>query len=204
MHGVFPEGTSAVISGSQALNFMSRLPPDPTSDLDIFMDFDSLSQIGEYLITADYHFKRRNRYNDPYKKFDAKVEEICEDEDKIEAYSHGKRILDVIDFHKTRYEGEDVVTKLKIQLIVLAVDPTRFILSRFHSTAVMNIITPHKAVSLFPMATFHRRNSYVANMIGTAEGVAAWKAKYTTRGFKVIEGFSEPFPTDFSAQDSIL
>ncbi|RXW20020.1 hypothetical protein EST38_g5836 [Candolleomyces aberdarensis] len=86
---------------------------------------------------------------------------------------------------------------MKVQLIVVAVDPIRFILFRFHSTAVMNVITARKAISLFPWATFITRNSYVSILTGNQKKIASWKAKYSARGFEIKDNFQEPFPQDF-------
>jgi hypothetical protein len=62
----------------------------------------------------------------------------------------------------------------------------------------MNIITAKQAISVFPRATYINRVSYVSYLQGSEKKIAAWKAKYTERGFKIVENFDKSSPMDFS------
>ncbi|KAJ2932523.1 hypothetical protein H1R20_g4519, partial [Candolleomyces eurysporus] len=194
--------TCAVISGSQAFNFMDRRAPDIKSDLDIFVHVDAVNAIGDFLLMHGYWCKPRPKEDEVYFDFHDRMDLLFGDEERIQTCSDEKSIIDVIDFSQPQSHTNGFIT-MKVQLIVVAVDPICFILFRFHSTAVMNIITSRKAVSLFPRATFITRNSYVSRLTGNQKKIASWKSKYSARGFKIKDNFREPFPQDFRA-DAII
>jgi hypothetical protein len=132
------DATCTVISGSQALYFMDRRPPDITSDLDLFVHVDAVHAVGNLLLRLGYQYGKRPVDEEPYFDFYDRVDLLFKNEERIRTCGDNKSIVDVIDFwQKKRHFHSTVI--MKVQLIVVAVDPIRFILFRFHSSESNNV-----------------------------------------------------------------
>jgi hypothetical protein len=191
------EATSAVISGSQAVNFMDRRPPNLNKDLDIFVHVGGCERLGAFLISQGYQYhSESSNSTDSYANLDSDAVCLLQNGWRMQLCRDKKRIVTVLNFF-----GAPRGYTRQVQLIVVAVDPIRFILTRFHSSectymlnislltlviaAVMNIITSKQAISIFPKATYINRVSYVSCLSGSVAKITAWKDKYTYRGFKL-------------------
>ncbi|KAH6893769.1 kinase-like domain-containing protein [Coprinopsis sp. MPI-PUGE-AT-0042] len=178
------EGTGSVVSGSQAIRFFDRLPPNPRSDLDIFLRIAGLLPMGRFLALNGYEFSV-NACPTPWGYFETSAFRIAGSR-KFDRARQGYNILGVFDFIKAATASEQ---SLKVQLVVVNADPAEYIINSFHSTAVMNILTPHRAVSLFPNSTFLKRQSYICRKPLPYD--ERWLLKYTQRGFSLIREVDE-------------
>ncbi|KAI1789224.1 hypothetical protein LXA43DRAFT_893230 [Ganoderma leucocontextum] len=74
-----------------------------------------------------------------------------------------------------------------VQLIGVNCDPMEFIINNFHSTGVMNMLTPTHAISLFPHTTFIKEETFNCRDLSDYPGWnAPWVNKYRKRGFNVF------------------
>ncbi|KAI1786566.1 hypothetical protein LXA43DRAFT_1064998 [Ganoderma leucocontextum] len=74
-----------------------------------------------------------------------------------------------------------------VQLIGVLCDPMEFIVNSFHSTGVMNMLTPTHAISLSPRTTFVHEEMYSCRDLSDYPGWnAPWMDKYRKRGFEVF------------------
>ncbi|KAI0681753.1 hypothetical protein C8T65DRAFT_714348 [Cerioporus squamosus] len=174
-----------VISGSFALQFFDWMYY-PDSDLDLYLHPDcNIIDVGQYLEQEGYKFVPRSWQLPVYKD---KAEHICANidvevddiEDKTEAsvlYSF-RSLRTMYTFERTLEGGKMRVA----QLIVSRVLPLASILY-FHSTCVMNIITYNAAYSLYPYATFERRDTLLVNLESQTQDALA---KYSARGWRVL------------------
>ncbi|KAM5531324.1 hypothetical protein V8D89_015004 [Ganoderma adspersum] len=128
--------THTVISGSFALQFLDGTYY-PNSDLDLYiLPNDTLLVLGAYLLCQGYIYGPKE----------------WQQEEFLEDTQHVLATLDVIpdieDKDTPNYQSKSIHT------IILV----------FYSTCVMNIITYNAAFSLYPYATFNRRESLMLDM----------------------------------------
>ncbi|KAJ3535570.1 hypothetical protein NMY22_g6423 [Coprinellus aureogranulatus] len=188
------ESCNAVISGSQALRFMDRLPPVLHNDLDIYTRIGGLPTIHRSLTRDGYV---------AYTRGGNQISSIAQHLSYLVSSKRFRRslcypgILGVYDYFKilpdNTHTGPDPA--LKVQIIVVNITPMRFIVQRFHSTAVMNLITSRQAISLFPKSTFLSRRSYATQALDNPKA-CDWAQKYRERGFDVVSSLKQPFPSD--------
>ncbi|KAI9058881.1 hypothetical protein FKP32DRAFT_1680214 [Trametes sanguinea] len=188
------ERCNAVISGSAALQFLSRKSPYPTSDLDIFLPMENASQFGKWLQEdAGYIFKPRSLGMSIH--FDYEIwsmplrYHLLPGESGMQSELSFGGKFDVFDFYKPA-QGDahhGAAERPHVQLIVVVGDPFKHILS-FHSTVVMNVITARYAASLFPYSTFVRHVAWISRR-GNYRGDYRqnWRVKYESRGFKFVD-----------------
>ncbi|KAF6765292.1 hypothetical protein DFP72DRAFT_870617 [Ephemerocybe angulata] len=162
--------TGAVISGSQALRFFDRLPPDTCRDLDIFV-----RPAGAMSLTS--------RPSDIDETYPIITDILSLSSTKRFCRGGGAQgIIAVFDFEKPQPEAG--CPNLKVQIIVVAQHPVHHIVYNFHSTIVINYVTYREAVSVFPKTTFLKRVGYVTSRrsLGNAPK-PSWIVKYEKRGY---------------------
>jgi hypothetical protein len=126
------EVTSAVISGSQAVNFMDRRPPDENRDLDIFVHVSDFQRLGQFVLSQNYRYDANSSLHSTvsYANLEGRKERILSNRWRLERCRERKSIVAVLNFYARpprRFH--------QVQLVVVAVDPIRFIITRFHSSA---------------------------------------------------------------------
>ncbi|KAF6751205.1 hypothetical protein DFP72DRAFT_816870 [Ephemerocybe angulata] len=176
------EWTGGVISGSQAIRFMSRLKPSPRSDLDIFLRVAGLPEMFRWLVAEGYQAKWTNgRYIDKFVKRIIQLPSL-----RLIGDTRSKpSMIAVYDFHRNSPVRGKQALPSKVQLVVITSDPIRFIIRDFHSTAVMNIITSREAISVFPVSTFLQKHTVVAR--SNDADPKPWMRKYERRGYNVLQ-----------------
>ncbi|KAJ7722644.1 hypothetical protein DFH07DRAFT_1067368 [Mycena maculata] len=161
--------TGTLISGSIALQYFNRLIY-PESDLDIYAHRVSAAIPVGFIVLNGYTFA-------PRKSQDPNVfVQLCaslEDKPPVASYL-GRGIADVLDFHK----GQK-----KIQLIIATATPIEIITS-FHSTCVMNILTHDNGYAFYPRSTFVTRKALIIESIGASK--EAGRQKYVDRGWEMV------------------
>ena len=193
--------THMVISGSFALQFFDRTFY-PESDLDIYVHPDgSIGEVGLYLIKDGYEYTRQSWQLEHYEQevqriladMDPDLDDL-EDDDELGFLYDLQSVRAVYTFKR----GNGCDAK-KVQIIVSRVSPLASILD-FHSSAhlswdvssgcsffivacVMNIITYNAAYSLYPYATFERRDTIVLNARSRAQEALT---KYASRGWRIL------------------
>ncbi|KAF8184041.1 hypothetical protein K438DRAFT_1766486 [Mycena galopus ATCC 62051] len=160
--------TGILISGSTALQLLNRVVW-PDADLDIYVPRASAAITVVYLGELGYTFHRRGGQHE---NISAQLFEKCLY--NIPNYL-GRGIADVLDFHK----GDK-----KIQVIIPMTSPIEIIFS-FHSSCVMNIITPDHAFALYPWSTFVTNEALVIETVGSGQELG--RQKYRDRGWNMIE-----------------
>ena len=213
------EECGAIISGSTVLQFLSRSPPDPNSDLDIYVPLTGLLEFGRWLQHMGYAYRPRG--TSPFTFFDVAALTVPA------RWSSGKNSsstcdplsfldpFEIFDFIDESDRRLSTSRSDRLQLVVVLGDPRKHVLT-FHSSAhisqsmtpceprlicicptavVMNYISHSKAVCLFPVSTLEAKMTWVwrgSSATGApAYGVApAWDAKYRSRGFSVIDGYT--------------
>ncbi|PPQ97060.1 hypothetical protein CVT26_001242 [Gymnopilus dilepis] len=183
--------TSAVVSGSFALQFFGRLYY-PSSDMDIFLRAAGADDVCSWLREEGYN---SNVDGDEYGEWGA-GESPHYTKAVMNKSSFHDPLLGVYAFQKIGSPPAGQDETLRIQVIVVDVDPVQHILFDFHSTGVMNFLTAFEGVSVFPWSTFVDRVSYVSKIRRESDArVAGWKKKYEGRGFLVKAGGSEVLQT---------
>ncbi|KAI0366117.1 hypothetical protein BV20DRAFT_911460, partial [Pilatotrama ljubarskyi] len=170
--------TSALISGSTALQFFSRTCY-PDSDLDLYVNMCSRRELGRWLLSAGYKFApNRSQHQD----FEAAVTDM----QQVRRLSyHMPGVASIYTFLRPEIR-DGLLTLSKVQVIVACRTPMEVILG-FHSTCVMNVICYDKAYCLFPRATLEEQRSllsYSTQGRATRRVEGIWK--YTSRGFTMI------------------
>ncbi|KAL0960760.1 hypothetical protein HGRIS_005782 [Hohenbuehelia grisea] len=184
----FQELLGAVISGSQAVKFLDRAIRESvsSSDLDIFVKIKHAKTIGDWLESIRYHFQPRGS--------------------QPRTFSECYR-LNNVDGHSTNYENTPTFTSTinigelygtadirdvfsfgrdwggqtpSIKILGTVYSPAQAIL-RFHSSVVMNIITAKCAYALYPVTTFHTRQS-----VKTKHANEEAQEQYITRGWSMV------------------
>lgn len=130
------EVTSAVISGSQAIGFMDRLRPIPHKDLDIFVDVEGFERLGSFIVSQGYSYHQGMSLasTNSYANLKGKKDIVFGNRWRLERCRDAKTIVAVLNFFGPHYLFKQV------QVIVVAVDPVRFILTRFHSSTSFALI----------------------------------------------------------------
>nr|VWP01283.1 Protein kinase domain-containing protein [Ganoderma boninense] len=204
----------AIISGSTVLQFLSRLPPNPESDLDIFVPLTGLLEFGRWLQRTGYTYRPRG--TSPMTFFDVAALTVPA---RWSAGKHAPVTFDplsfvqpfeVFDFVDETERRLDRTRSERLQLVVILGDPRKHILT-FHSTVVMNYISGSKAVSIFPISTVDAQVSWVCRGPPSVGGAVygahpSWREKYKARGYSVVDGYGPemtPEPNELKLQRSI-
>jgi len=189
--------TSAVLSGSAALQFFAR-ERYPSSDMDIYVRKAGSETLARWVIHEGYHQasagRRRYSYSTPAI--------MPKNRPSSDVRNHGG-LIEVHNFVKHSIKANSSVTGRRLQIIIVDVEPLDHILYNFHSSkstiiyaihyidfhsaAVMNIITSCEAICLFPRWTLIKRVSYVTRkgFIRSRER-NVFVEKYEARGFRVV------------------
>ncbi|KAJ7665240.1 hypothetical protein DFH06DRAFT_1127577 [Mycena polygramma] len=176
--------SSAVVSGSQMLQFLDRATYRG-SDMDIFLRIGGVPGMVEWLLSQGY--SRTSQPND-YQSEGFQEDVLRVSSQLILGASTSQSPIRAVFNYRRLVASTSTVYDQRIQLIVVDTDPVCHILYDFHSTAVMNYMTSDIIVSPFPVSTFMMRKSYVTkSRTETSERESAWKQKYRKRGFKMIE-----------------
>lgn len=142
--------TGAIVSGSQALQFMGR-EYYSQSDMDIFCKHDTQLFIGRFLNEMGYRYKprplkervSRNHRDVPPRSFDSTV--LMRAAERRKGHkgipSDGSCISAVYDFCRFDGSADGVVYVRKVQLIVLHVDPVAHV-THFHSSEILTPFVP--------------------------------------------------------------
>jgi len=126
---------NAIISGSQALQFFDR-NSYPGSDMDIYVRSGSAEELGRWLLRDGYKYRSRSRLysHSRFRRDAAKLAVRCIERGSGDFKSMGsvdsKSMLSVFNFARKGSNNQ----LFKIQVIVVDVDPVRFILHCFHSS----------------------------------------------------------------------
>ncbi|KAI0029336.1 hypothetical protein K488DRAFT_15199, partial [Vararia minispora EC-137] len=178
---VLQSTTGTLISGSAALQFFDRTEY-PSSDLDLYVEHRYVARVVAFLQNEGYTFQAWT-FQPPT------VEEtLVEISRRIQSHNHmfgengerehytGGGLAGVLHFHKGDRE---------IQLMAARASPLTIIYG-FHSTCVMNIITHEKAYSLFPLATFEKREALIIKCQHERERDQIARQKYLSRGWTMV------------------
>ncbi|KAJ3501881.1 hypothetical protein NLJ89_g9141 [Agrocybe chaxingu] len=154
--------------------------------MDIYLRASGVEAMGCWLIRNGYRYKFHSRlYSDIHFRSDAlALTAKC----VKGSSSFENPLLAVYNFtEKWRHVDNNRLARC-VQLIVVDVDPISYVLHEFHSTVVMNFITPTSAVCVFPRATLVDRRSFVTKIRPQhKEEWQRWLQKYRSRGFSVVE-----------------
>ncbi|KAF7335577.1 DUF607-domain-containing protein [Mycena venus] len=158
--------TDTLISGSTALQYFNRVTYRD-SDLDIYVYRLTARMAVDFIVTNGYTFDpRKSQKKNVVEQLSVSIS------DRPPSYL-GRGIADVLDFHKGNK---------KIQVIVAESTPMETILS-FHSTVVMNIITPYNAFALYPHSTFVTKEALIVETVGAGQELG--RQKYVDRGWSM-------------------
>ncbi|PPQ66494.1 hypothetical protein CVT26_011182 [Gymnopilus dilepis] len=179
-----------VLSGSLVFNFFDRVKARRRV-MHIFIrpagadDFCSWLFYEDYVCTSgDY-----DRYNPAWHS------KRCADSENIREGT----VLATYVFKKTSRPVNGVAKVYLIKVVIVNVDPIRYILFNFPCTdydalwsfwtaGEMNFMTSDVAVSIFPYDTFVKRTSYLSWSGDDCTLPQAWFNKYKRRGVEVIQG----------------
>ncbi|PPQ86098.1 hypothetical protein CVT26_001220 [Gymnopilus dilepis] len=169
----------ALISGSFVLQFFDRRRY-VNSDLDIFLRSAGANDMCNWL------------KKEGYKAVDGVVgyNQASRSQHVVRAVAsrgpeHGS-LLGVYTFQRLVATAGGHVELMRVQVIVVDTSPIEHILFEFHSTAVMNFLSADEAISVFPLATFRDRTSFISHLPSSADKHYAWKRKYRKRGFNLV------------------
>ncbi|KAF6744352.1 hypothetical protein DFP72DRAFT_826069 [Ephemerocybe angulata] len=183
----------AVVGGSQALRFMSRLPPSPKSDLDIVTRVGGVTALSRFLQSNGYTPVERLPH--PQENYPMLTDVLSMTSSRQFCSGGGKDgIINIFDFERpTRGPLNHYTPAMKVQIIAVSQHPIHHIIYTYHSTLVMNYITYCEAVSVFPSASLVDKVAYPADRetLGSKWN-PAWKIKYEGRGYRVDT--SNPHP----------
>ncbi|PPR00620.1 hypothetical protein CVT26_012204 [Gymnopilus dilepis] len=174
--------SNAVVSGSFALQFFDRTFY-PESDMDIFTRVAGVSVVCDFLISEGYqcdgHSEKYEQHS--YEKGNHFLKAV------MNVSSYDDPLLGVYAFRKFVGSGHGRIDVLHVQVVVVDTDPIEHVLFDFHSTVVLNFLTADDAISVFPLATFIHRLSYISKIRREpADRSEGWISKYRGRGFKFI------------------
>ncbi|KAF6742988.1 hypothetical protein DFP72DRAFT_829185 [Ephemerocybe angulata] len=178
--------TGAVVSGSQALRFMDRLPPAPKSDLDIVTRVGGVTALARFLESSGYTLVEREPH--PQDKYPMLIDVLSITSSKRFCNGGGKDgIIEIFDFERPTYGRLNQYTPVtKVQIIAVSQHPVHHIVYTYHSTAVMNYISHKEAVSVFPRATLVEKIAYPSSRETLGQmWNPPWKVKYEKRGYLV-------------------
>ncbi|KAL0577384.1 hypothetical protein V5O48_004601 [Marasmius crinis-equi] len=158
----------ALISGSVALQYFSRRLFED-SDLDIYCPEDGAEGLENFLKSIGY-----TRSQDPDTSSSSTTD-----------YSHSPSVFQVLNFTGNPEPASE--TKRRIQMIVTDKNPLDTVLC-FHSTVVMNIITPHISICFYPHETLHLKEGVALQSERSDRGsVQQAFSKYRSRGWNITD-----------------
>ncbi|EJF59016.1 hypothetical protein DICSQDRAFT_89976 [Dichomitus squalens LYAD-421 SS1] len=180
--------THMVISGSFALQLFDRTYY-PDSDLDLYVHPDrSIAEVGLWLEKEGYTYLprewQRQVYRDEAERILANIDlppEAVENDDEAGLLYNMRSVRAVYSFERSVAPNEI----LKVQIVVSRLSPLASILD-FHSTCVMNVITYNAAYSLYPHATFARREALIIHEDFHSTNSENALAKYSSRGWRML------------------
>ncbi|KAK7444812.1 hypothetical protein VKT23_015129 [Stygiomarasmius scandens] len=175
--------TGAVISGSTALQFFSRIRWEE-SDLDIYVEHSSGYIVALFLIAIGYGFQ-------PINKQKPTIADAYDQVDLTNFYDDGRGFAGVFNFERRM---------ARIQLITATYSPIDIILN-FHSTVVINLITAKHAVCLYPRATFEEGTSLITFRDEGLERSFA-REKYVQRGWTLVNADGSLWTNPYDEEDS--
>ncbi|KAJ7037081.1 hypothetical protein C8F04DRAFT_953147 [Mycena alexandri] len=167
--------SGTLISGSIVLQFFNRLKW-PGSDLDLYVYHPTAALAVHFLVSNGYTYNpRASQSRDVLQQIAVAsvLPDVLNDPDLPLGYLRG--IADVLDFSK----GDK-----KIQLIIATQTPMK-VITGFHSTCVMNVISHEKAYALYPLSTFIAHEALILKSPGSDQ--EACRQKYIDRGWSMIE-----------------
>ncbi|KAG1862865.1 hypothetical protein C8R48DRAFT_708701 [Suillus tomentosus] len=191
--------TGTLIAGSNALQFLDRTFY-PKSDMDLYVHPGHVREVLDYLVEREgYRFKPDSTQPQDYREIvsdewdGTRIRDESLEDDELLLYYQIRGVESVLTIEKRGPDG-----LLKIQIIACETSPFDAIIN-FHSTCVMNFITFDAAYSLYPVATFEKR-----------ETLSVWRArplhdltvviKYGERGFAWIS----TLPAGTSPRNSVF
>ncbi|KAG1808339.1 hypothetical protein EV424DRAFT_202534 [Suillus variegatus] len=189
--------TGTLIAGSNALQFLDRTFY-PKSDMDLYVHPGHVREVLDYLVEREgYRFKPDSTQPQDYREIvsdewdGTRIRDESPEDDELLLYYQIRGVESVLTIEKRGPDG-----LLKIQIIACETSPFDAIIN-FHSTCVMNFIAFDAAYSLYPVATFEKRDT-----------LSVWRArplhdltvviKYGERGFAWIS----TLPAGTSPQNS--
>lgn len=179
-----------LISGSTALQFFERTFY-PESDLDLYVEHRYCKTIALWLVAIGYSYEAREGHPEQLEEaLGTTPPKIVGTLDFLSSHIADypdSGIIQVFNFHKSDSD-------CKIQLITSHHSPLELIL-KYHSTAVMNLITHEKAYSLYPRGTFKERRSLAVYQEKNAEAIykkatKIARDKYVARGWTLVEALT--------------
>ncbi|KAL1725111.1 hypothetical protein EV714DRAFT_189343, partial [Schizophyllum commune] len=176
--------TDSIISGSFALRFMGRYDWD-VNDLDLYVEERCVEEVRDCLVDIGYKYCARF---DQVRDFDAELDRSLERADD-DHYP-----MDALKAAFNFKMGERT-----IQLIVTGSAVLEVVL-RFHSTAVMNIITHSTAYALYPETTFHEHRSLWMRPFCGSEKLQVAYEKYEDRGFEMVRSIHRSEAADAACE----
>ncbi|KAH7099616.1 hypothetical protein BKA62DRAFT_621259 [Auriculariales sp. MPI-PUGE-AT-0066] len=179
-----------LICGSQALQLMDRTTYE-NSDLDLYISRSHTKEVGEYLLAAGYTYIRlREPCIGPASFEDAihRFEDLDSDDypfstrtGEFRTFTFRKR-LNPSDTSVPLHEDSSA---LQVQVVAARRRGHLFsVVLQFHSTVVMNFIAWDRAVSMYPRATFERREGLLNYDKKSFSDTPAIE-KYESRGFRI-------------------
>lgn len=189
--------TGTLIAGSNALQFLDRTFY-PKSDMDLYVHPGHVREVLDYLVEREgYRFKPDSTQPQDYREIvsdewdGTRIRDESPEDDELLLYYQIRGVESVLTIEKRGPDG-----LLKIQIIACETSPFDAIIN-FHSTCVMNFIAFDATYSLYPVATFEKRDT-----------LSVWRArplhdltvviKYGERGFAWIS----TLPAGTSPQNS--
>ncbi|EKM58749.1 uncharacterized protein PHACADRAFT_248812 [Phanerochaete carnosa HHB-10118-sp] len=192
--------TSALISGSSALQFLDRVHY-PEADLDIYCAYEARAELGWWLIQHEgYNFKPNSR-QDPSFRVALEQARVPGTAPPGSPYSRLRAVSAVYTFTRRVESLDGPSRRLKVQIIVAYNSPMEAIFD-FHSTVVLNVISFSHAYSLYPLATFHHRLSL--SLVPARQLEAAVQRKYTFRGWTFVHSVPTPPPEHGTTDEIVL
>ncbi|KAI0765137.1 hypothetical protein C8Q74DRAFT_1286445 [Fomes fomentarius] len=184
--------TAAIISGSFAVQFFDR-SFYPDSDVDIFVHPNrDMLDIGLFVSSQGYTYQpmkwQQARFQDEVDCILSNMGAEPRDGGELEQMYGMPSLRAVFTFERAIIRDNAALDIQKIQIVVSRTSPVASVLD-FHSTCVMNIITYNAAYSLYPRATFLKREALEINKYNP-RAVAAL-TKYSERGWRIM---SNPSP----------
>ncbi|KAI0359341.1 hypothetical protein OH77DRAFT_1472574 [Trametes cingulata] len=162
-------------------------------DLDIYVPWHGAMEMGRWLEGRDYFYQaaagKHPLFEAAVLMHMAHISSVCTTPGGDFRLQHAPCF---ITFNFVRpYTGQGMSGRhAHVQLIVVRGDPSDFIVNNFHSTGVMNYLTAHCAVSLFPRTTFVDRTMLVAqDTTRNRDTHDRWMKKYHERGFDIITAY---------------
>ncbi|PPR00837.1 hypothetical protein CVT24_000310 [Panaeolus cyanescens] len=169
--------SGALISGSMALVFFTRMFFSQIPDLDIYVYFDFSDTMTSFVSSCGYRLQRKKT-------------PTSDDDEDTESYRPDLPFVNVDTFvHKD--------SDRTIQIIHCRRSPLETIL-HFHSSCVMNFLSADAAYSLFPMPTLEYKIAFTSDQRHPSTDVAL--DKYRQRGWRFVSSLQPS--ADISIEES--